>query len=79
MEMMSNEMPPTLIRSPDNIEWQFLQTFPYYEETQEPLRKITKRIRGHKKEYYFLETVKSIEELDRTRYTVMLCNNRMFL
>jgi hypothetical protein len=44
------------------------------EDDEEPLRKITKWVIGHKKEYYYLETVKSIEELDRIRYTVMLCN-----
>jgi BioD-like phosphotransacetylase family protein len=41
------------------------------EEDEEPLRKITKMLKGHKREYFYLQTVKSMEELDRTRLTVM--------
>jgi hypothetical protein len=49
------------------------------EENEEPLRKIIKRVNGHKRQYYFLEAVKSMEELDRTRFTVILRHKYVFL
>jgi hypothetical protein len=42
------------------------------EELQEPPRKMTKIIRGKKKKYLFLKTLKSMEELDKFRFKVIM-------
>jgi translation initiation factor 1 (eIF-1/SUI1) len=41
------------------------------EEEEKPPRKITRIIRGQKREYHFLKMVKSIDELDECRFKVM--------
>jgi hypothetical protein len=41
------------------------------EEEQQPPRKITRSIRGRQKKYHYLDTVKSVEELDKLRLKVI--------
>jgi hypothetical protein len=41
-------------------------------DDDEPPKSITKKVMGHKKEYYYLETVKSVDELDKFRFKVIL-------
>jgi hypothetical protein len=40
------------------------------EDEEQPLRKITKKVRHQIREYYFLKTVKSMDELDKFRLKV---------
>jgi hypothetical protein len=44
---------------------------PKQPDEQQPPRKITKNIRGLIREYHFLKTVESMEELDKFRFSVM--------
>jgi hypothetical protein len=41
-------------------------------DDDEPPKSITKKVMGHKKEYYYVETVKSVDELDKFRFKVIL-------
>jgi hypothetical protein len=45
-------------------------------QQQQPLRKRTEIIRGQKMEYYYVKTVKSLEELDKYRFKVMKKDKR---
>jgi hypothetical protein len=40
------------------------------EEKEQPPRKMTRNIRGQIREYHFLKTVKSVDELDKLRFKV---------
>jgi hypothetical protein len=40
------------------------------EREEHPQKKMTYKIRGHMREYHFLKTVKSMEELDKFRFKV---------
>jgi hypothetical protein len=39
-------------------------------EPQQPPRKITQFVDGQQREYHFMKTVKSLEELDKIRFQV---------
>jgi hypothetical protein len=48
------------------------------EELKQPPKKITKNVRGKIREYYFVETVKSMKELDKFRLKVKQNNEDIF-
>jgi hypothetical protein len=41
------------------------------QQQRQPPRKVTKKRGGQKKDYYFLKSVKSVEELDKLRFKVI--------
>jgi hypothetical protein len=43
---------------------------------EEPAKKKTRNVRGQIRKYYFMKSVKSMEELDKFRFKVMLEKNR---
>jgi hypothetical protein len=46
------------------------------QEQKQPPRKVTKNINGQKRDYNFLKSVKSLEELDNIRFKVIQKINR---
>jgi hypothetical protein len=41
------------------------------QQQRQPPRKVTKNFKGQKRDYYFLESVKSVEESDKLRFKVI--------
>jgi hypothetical protein len=42
------------------------------DEAEKPPRNITKNVKGQHKQYYYMKTVKTMEELDKYRLKVIL-------
>jgi hypothetical protein len=51
---------------------------PQHQKLHQPTRKLTQIIRGQAKKYYYLKTVKSMEEFEKFRFKVMQITNSVF-